>query len=37
VKVGVSAADVPDVALEVLDVDCVEADDGRVEADVLLC
>jgi len=36
VEVGVSAADVADVALEVLDVDCVEADDGRVQAHVLL-
>lgn len=34
-KVRVSAADVTEVALEVLDVDCVEADDGCVEADVL--
>ena len=34
VQVGVAGADVADVALEVLDVDDVEADDGRVEADV---
>ena len=31
---GVSGPDVPDVALEVLDVDGVEADYGRVESDV---
>jgi hypothetical protein len=37
VKVWVSAADVTEVALEVLDVDGVEADDGCEEADVLLC
>jgi hypothetical protein len=37
VEVGVAAADVADVALEVLHVDGVEADDGRVEAHVLLC
>lgn len=37
VEVGVAAADVPDVALEVLYVDGVEADDGCEEADVLLC
>jgi hypothetical protein len=37
VKIGVSAADVPNVALEVLHVDCVEADDGRVQTHVLLC
>ena len=37
VEVGVAAADVPDVALEVLHVDGVEADDGGKEADVLLC
>lgn len=36
-EVWVAAADVADVALEVLDVDCVKADDGGVEADVLLC
>lgn len=34
VKGRVSAANVSDVALEVLDVDGIEADDGRVEADV---
>lgn len=34
VKVGISAADVTEVALEVLDVDCVKADDGRVKTDV---
>jgi hypothetical protein len=32
VQVRVAGADVADVALEVLDVDDVEADDGRVEA-----
>ena len=37
VEVGVAAADVADVALEVLHVDGVEADDGRVEAHILLC
>jgi hypothetical protein len=37
VEVGVAAADVPDVALEVLHVDGVEADDRGEEADVLLC
>jgi hypothetical protein len=37
VKVWVSAADVTEVALEVLDVDGVEADDGCEEANVLLC
>ena len=36
VKIRVAAADVADVALEVLDVDCVEAHNGRVEAHVLL-
>lgn len=30
----ISATDVANVALEVLDVDCVEADDGHEEADV---
>lgn len=30
----IARADIADVALEVLDVDGVEADDGRVEADV---
>lgn len=34
VKMGVPRANVPDVALEVLDVDGVEADDGCEEADV---
>lgn len=34
VQVGISAADVTEVALEVLDVNCVEADDGCVKADV---
>jgi len=33
----VAAPDVAQVALEVLHVDCVEADDGRVEADVGFC
>jgi hypothetical protein len=37
VEVGVAAADVTEVALEVLYVDGVEADDGGEEADVLLC
>jgi hypothetical protein len=37
VEVRVSAADVTEVALEVLNVDGVEADDGCEEADVLLC
>lgn len=37
VEIGVAAADVTDVALEVLHVDGIEADDGCVEADVLLC
>lgn len=37
VEVGVAAADVPDVALEVLHVNGVEADDCGEEADVLLC
>jgi hypothetical protein len=37
VKVWVSATDITDVALEVLNVDGVEADDGCEEADVLLC
>lgn len=37
VEVWISAANIAEVALEVLHVDCVEADDGRVEADVLLC
>ena len=37
VEVGIAAADVPDVALEVLHVDGVEADDCGEEADVLLC
>ena len=36
-KVGVTAADVANVALEVLYIDCVKADDGREEANVLLC
>ena len=35
-KVGVSAANVAEVALEVLDVDRVEADDRRVETHVCL-
>ena len=30
----VSASDIPDIALEMLDVYWIEADDGRVEADV---
>lgn len=34
VQIGISAANISDVALEVLDVDGVEADDGRIEADV---
>ena len=34
VQVRVSGADVADVAFEVLHVDDVEADDGRVQADV---
>ena len=33
-KRGIAAPDVADVALEVLDVDRVEADDGGVEPDV---
>lgn len=33
----VSRADVADVTLEVLDVDGVKADDGRVQADVGFC
>jgi hypothetical protein len=37
VKVWVSATDIAEVALKVLDVDGVEADDGCEEADVLLC
>lgn len=37
VEVGVAAADVPDVALEVLHVNGIEADDCGEEADVLLC
>jgi hypothetical protein len=37
VKVWVSATNVTDVALEVLNVDGIEADDGREKADVLLC
>ena len=37
VEIGVAAADVTDVALEVLHVDGVEADDCGEEADVLLC
>lgn len=36
-QIGVSTADVADVALEVLDIYCVKADDGREEANVLLC
>lgn len=36
-EVWVAAADVADVALEVLNVNCVKPDDGGVEADVLLC
>lgn len=35
-EVGVAAANVADVALEVLDIDGVKADDGWVEADVQL-
>ena len=34
VQIGIARPDVPDIALEVLDVDRVEADNGRVEADV---
>jgi hypothetical protein len=37
VEVGVSAANVTEIALEVLHVDSVEADDCCEEADVLLC
>jgi hypothetical protein len=37
VKVGVTAANIADVALEVLHVDGVEADDCGEKADVLLC
>jgi hypothetical protein len=37
VKVRVAAADVADVALEVLHINGVEADDCREETDVLLC
>lgn len=37
VKVWVSAADVTDVALEVLHVDGIEANDCGEETDVLLC
>jgi len=34
VQIGVPAADIADVAFEMLDVDWVEADDGGVESDV---
>ena len=34
VQIGIARPDVPDIALEVLDVDRVEADNGRVKADV---
>ena len=37
VQVRIPGADVADVALEVLDVDGIEADDGRVEPHVGLC
>jgi hypothetical protein len=37
VKVGISAADITDVALEVLHVDGVEADNRCEKADVLFC
>ena len=33
-QIRVSRADIPDVGLEMLDVDGVEADYGRVESDV---
>lgn len=33
-EVGISAADIAEVALEVLNVDCVEADDGREQTHV---
>jgi hypothetical protein len=36
VEVGVATADVADVALEVLNIDGVEADDGCVEAHIEL-
>lgn len=32
----VAAADVANVALEVLDVNCIKSDDGCVEADIEL-
>jgi len=34
VQVGVAATDVTNVALEVLDIDCIESDDGRVETHI---
>lgn len=34
VQVGVAGADIADIALEVLDIDGVEADYGRVEPDI---
>ena len=37
VKVGIAASDIPQVALEMLNIDRVEADDGRVEPDVCFC
>jgi hypothetical protein len=36
VQVRVAAANVSQIAFEVLDVDCVEADDGRVQAHICL-
>lgn len=33
----VAAANIAQVAFEVLDVDCVESDDGRVETNVCFC
>ena len=33
----IAASNVPDVALEMLDIDWVKADDGGVQADISLC
>lgn len=35
-EVGIPAADIAEVALEVLNVDCVEADDGREQTHISL-
>jgi hypothetical protein len=36
-NIRISRSDIPDVRLEVLDVDCVEANHGGVETDVCFC